>query len=618
MKKKKYLFFLMVITMLVLFPGRSETLAGDVISWDDGQTSVAPVEIKDGVIHLVGEPIEDQDMLLDLFQPTHAVIKPPLPDTNDIDENIHEDFEQPDDGEPVLRCYHLDCDKDMDGFIDAKCTPVLTDCSGSQGCLSCPDGYKLATHKESPRCGGADPANNYRLHRSYSTPPWLDYKHIRPNQSEIPFDAIDSDCDGYVDETEFVYKEFGNGVRDNGFSVELVVNDLMNIYHATGILGIVFDLGNVNITDTKHIQKSLYNDNIEIRVLEPDGTISEKVTEIFYAPYPFYRQVEIRKQLNNINLQLYSNKMSAENVYAVGIAFLARDPDNGRGLNIINCADNTTGVPQPAYHPNGGCSNRDRIYTDVYFSATGYSTDESRLRAYIINQGLYERNLTERGLVGGQGSILMPYNPPEDIVLPDGNYPANTSPTIVHMLNGTRYSADYDEAWCSEFALTLYDWSSYDDPNSTPTSPDFHDWNVRYNINGYPPHFKDKDVSVEEIKDYFRLKNSIHEEYVYNHLYTSAKPGDYLASSCLEAAESSNTDGVEGCHSMIFLAMYRPVPGIDDPSILGRQDTIWLLDGNGSNRKQVELKTRFADYRYLDGYWNALGMISDEKPAPSP
>lgn len=570
-----------------------------------------------GFIKLQAVSIYQDPLVRELFSPTQSDNGLSVTDIEvENIRNLESDKVLAEEQTTYKRCYPndaadpdiaKDCDRDEDGFIDRECKKeaVATICQGNEDvCLQCAAGYKLSTGFEQSYCDAYDATKNDLLSRSYITPGTLNYAQIRPDQSEVPFDGIDNDCDSYVDETEFVYKQYGNNVSDHGFDVEIVVNDWMHILYATKVIAVVYDIGDVNEDDIAAIQRALYLENIPIAILRPDLSISPKVTDIFIANYPYYQRWDKRAANNNLSMHLSSDRLEAGRVYAVGILFFGRELDTRRTPILFNCVDTSSSSPWPSYQSS--CAARDRIYTDVYVSATGVSTDESRLRAYVVNRALYERNLSDRGLVGRQGTFAWPYNPIEDLLLPNGKYPVDNTDEVTRKLNGMHYDADFHEAWCSEFVVSVYDWSTEPDPNASEINPDLHYWNQTKNLG------PGNEFAGNGMKEYFSATGNLYETNVEFHIEHDAKLGDYLAIDGDEPEKSSATDG-DVDHSLFFLSIYHRVPGVDPGD---REPQIWVVDGN-VREKQVLFRT-FTLEGPWSGYWNALGYLEDEKPIVLP
>ncbi len=571
----------------------------------------------------------NEDMTLDLTDPD--VIAALLSASEGYD-SWDEDSEEPEllelDGEPKkVWCLPLNCDEDKDGFAwecdryiyDPSgplihkgnvptcqyCDTTCTNCVAKQ--YTCPDeehcmcpGESVPKYAiqftEKRRCDHSvyywdgwphpvEPDEMEKLFHEYMTPTSplepREYRQIRPRQSERGFYGVDDDCDEYIDETEYVYKEFGNEVRDDGFTIRAVINDFVIRQYANHIVAVVYELDNINEFDKKLIMRGLVPK-------EWDGyKWVYKHKKMFGFPYNSDHRVdlEIRDKL------AFSGD---KKVYAVGLMYFRLVPTLPWLPPIpvqIGCVD-SGGSPDYWFMFTGGtCSKRNRITSDIYYGAVGKSVDHTalhpeltKLRTAVTNRAIYEWNLSERGLVGGQDlddlnyspSPPMPHNPWVDIVLPNGTYPAvvgGASPAKAP--DGTRYTADYGESWCTEFASSVFHWVSSEVPVK-PYIENMTDWFYMDAIMRW-------DDNAREIIFYDRG-----EAY-----------GSYLVMNA-----RGDATGVYGSHGGIFL-------GLD-----GELKNVWRLHGCSDRRIVIDNEYKYNKMDNTDTwyYFMGIGQFTDQDP----
>ncbi len=572
----------------------------------------------------------NEDMILDLSDPD--VIAALFSASEGYDPSADEDSEEPklkalDADEPkTVWCLPLNCDEDKDGFAwecdkykydptgtfvihkgnvkdcqfcNTDCTNCVAkeyECPDEDHCM-CPgviDQDLAIQFTEKRRCDHASylfdgidypvyPDAMEKLFHEYMTPTSplepREYRQIRPRQSERAFYGVDDDCDEYVDETEYVYKEFGNEVRDDGFTVRAVINDFVIRQNANYIIAVVYELDNINEDDQKLIMRGILP-----REWEWYHWVY-KHKKMFGFPYNGDHRVdlEIRDKLAFGN----ENK-----VYAVGLAYFRLIPTPwGVWARQIGCVD-SSGSPDYSFMFTGGtCSKRNRITSDIYYVAVGTSVDNTalhpkltKLRTAVTNRAIYEWNLSERGLVGGQDlddlnyspSPPMPYNPWVDIELPNGTYPAvvgGASPAKAP--DGTRYTADYGESWCTEFASSVFHWVSSEVPVK-PYIENMTDWFYMDAIMRW-------DDNAREIIFYDRG-----EAY-----------GSYLVMNA-----RGDATGVYGSHGGIFL-------GLD-----GELKNVWRLHGCSDRRIVIDNEYKYNKMDNTDTwyYFMGIGQFTDQDP----
>jgi hypothetical protein len=172
--------------------------------------------------------------------------------------------------------------------------------------------------------------------------------------------------------------------------------------------------------------------------------------------------------------------------------------------------------------------------SDWYYTTTGGNGETSAARTAILLEGFHQLAESDHGEVGYRGRAV----------------------------DGTRYGADPNELWCSEF----YSWAVQDELEGSGGK-----------------------ASVSQLVDYFRRYDSYAGA---SKIAAKALRGDYLPLD-------TDQDGKKN-HSAMFLALESRPDG--DDADTARDLFVWTLEGNSGNTVSVR-------FRPLDKVFTGLGRI---------
>ncbi len=511
----------------------------------------------------------------------------------------------------TVTCYNKTlCDKDGDGY--AGWPPQDSECKREQksddGKKLCPKGY--VQYSEPAVCDRVDEttrgkvthyirklpnlAQTRKLERRWAA----QLNQIHPRQRETRYNDLDDNCNGRVDEAEFDYEEFGRGIKQQGFSVRVRINDRFVRDYADYIGVHVFELAKLKTwlkeqrDDWKPNTSTRPYDLAEIKALTRGqlsyehkifpfpgaakmAQVASKVAPTVVPPtyYPYGGTDELTLAVSGLP--------NASTVYVVSLAFY-RAFVGGVDMVPIKCIDDAPGGI--VLYTDDACQKFDkgdlnnfknRITSNVYFTATevvylanGTSLvpGEERARRRVTNRGFYEWWLSEGlGQVGGPRGVI------ETTKWPDG----------------TRYwDVDYGDLWCTEFVGTIYGWSLNDDDISDPS-----------HVGAMVEYFEDMgqiwrgDAALHNLGGV--LSGGAPDP-------DPARPGDYLA--------IDSYGGGKKTHSSLL---------VGTESTAHANAGVWRVGGNED--RQVKLTITDA-YRYweVDGnlryYYQAVGHLSSERP----
>jgi hypothetical protein len=260
----------------------------------------------------------------------------------------------------TITCYAASDDKDKDGY--ARAGAVSKDFQVPESTrYSCPTGYV-------PDDDDCDDTRS----------------SVHPYRIEIPFNSRDDNCNGEIDENEFVVFHGGFDNSDYSYKMRVKLNneDVLNYYQA----------------GTPIYAKVTYR-----KITEDSSKDQESdYQRVFFIDYPHSKIGDYKG--TNITL----SGLDKTTVYRSRVKFYYKSGD--------------TYVPIGIYGPN------------VYYTTTTDTSedkDRSQARTGILLQAFMELFYQQIGIVGKLGT---------------------------EFVNGTRYGADANEKWCTEFYSFVSQW----------------------------------------------------------------------------------------------------------------------------------------------------------------
>jgi hypothetical protein len=367
------------------------------------------------------------------------------------------------DGGQGAFCYPAeDCDSDGDGYAWESndrahpCFGTGLEASETGGKGLCPDGWVQYT--EPSECNEIvtdDDEEAFWIYRtrSYLRESWAgillvegawisSYGQHHPRRAEMAGNFLDDNCDGFVDETRFVYKEKGSSPAPGQLEILALINDKKIRQHANVIGVHVYDLASIECPGWPASPLEACRNPAILAMRAGKSRYSYPVGDVAFTgqlPSPIARRFfwyqgdsQVSVHLTNLALDL---KVYAISLTYHHVTFASLDPldmDDWQ-LKCVHAVDGSV-------NDSDACTFANRIASDVYFTALGdESSGEQRLRALVANRAIHEWWQSEQlGHVGG--------------------------PRSAHALHpdGTRYHADYGELWCTEFTAAIYRWTVQD------------------------------------------------------------------------------------------------------------------------------------------------------------
>jgi hypothetical protein len=425
-----------------------------------------------------------------------------------------------------------------DGSGPVRCiVKVGCDAEDTGGKGVCPAGYVQYTeHRECDRLetdqdGEAMWQNRIRpyLANNWFTAAvlsgyWLNsLSEAHPYRAEKPGNFADDNCNGLIDETEFVYERYGQNIGPGQFAIHAKINDSKIRTTANFITAHVYDLADLDC----HVDiQSVYN-HPAIQALRI-GAFSYQYGNpavTFNVPQPVARRYFIYGGEPEFLLDIDGLPVETK-VYAVALTYHHVELFINWEYWQLRCIEADGSVSS-----NTTCGLSSRIASDVFFTATeGDDWGEERLRRLVANRALREWSHSEHlGLVGG---------------------PANAG---ADEPDGERYGASYGENWCTEFPAKIFYWT-FEHP-----SP----FGFATNVDDMAGYFRNRGWLDEDGQA--RDNMGIRDPGQYGAL-GPAEPGDYLALATHE--------GTGKTHSSLFLSN-------------AGTDGNWKIGGNESRRVRL-------------------------------
>ncbi len=235
-------------------------------------------------------------------------------------------------------------DQDGDGYApwDANTSDRVVVAAPDNAPLYCPEGYVR-------KRGDFDDLNS----------------EVHPRRSEAPFNNVDDDCDGKVDEPSFIYSPSGNNNTVDGFDLAIVINDAEVVEFLNKTRSLLFTDETLAV-------------GIEYQSLALTGRTFSRQPQGVGAAAAFGDTIYITAHLGGL---------TPGRVYRARVQFYKRA--------VLNVA----GVLTYTHEPVGGVS-------DWYYSMTDHSSRLGQARKEIVLQGFFEFNLSEHwGEVGYGGRL---------------------------------------------------------------------------------------------------------------------------------------------------------------------------------------------------------------------
>jgi hypothetical protein len=471
-------------------------------------------------------------------------------------------------GDRGAKCYPAACDYDKDGYasadnLDCKRQDLTPEETGGKGL--CPDGW--VQYHEPHECDqivtGQDEVDFWRYRvRPDMAQHWLtrftlagywisNYAKHRPRRPETPDNYLDDNCNGLIDETEFMYWEYQLLSAPGQIMLRVRVNDQKIRQNANVIVAHVFDLADIECP----IASQEVKNNPAIKALEVgelsythSGLVYTLAPSVVQGQFLYWGEREFQIEINGLP--------QGTGAYAVALTYHRLAITSWDPIEVDFWQLKCIGL-DGAITSDTTCTKAGRIASNVYFTVIGRSSvPEEKLRKLVANSALHEWHLSEyTGLVGGPRSATAAW--------PDG----------------THYYADYGELWCTEFPAAIYRWTLLDS------------WPFGYatNVAGMAGYFRNRGWLDEG--DQARDNMSILDPALYGAL-GPARPGDYLALATYEEDEKN--------HSSLFLWN----SGVDGN---------WKIGGNEDRRVKLKCSDNYR-IRYEHYVYKVLGHISELEP----
>ncbi len=414
---------------------------------------------------------------------------------------------------------------------------------------------------------------------------------IHPRRLEVPFNNIDDDCDGAVDETEFEVTPYGDQDSPGSFTFTVRINDAAVQQYATALGVHVFDLSKIRtwlkerdrdwlpnqkhvwdveeLVELKRIKRGDFRYTVHLHYVQgaPPTHQMHTISPIVPTQYVAYQGADLQ--------QVRVRNLPNENkVYVVVVHFYIGGVDTYERISCIN--EQPTGPP--VYTTNGD-TVAGRCLDD-------YGNGPRDLQNMVTSELFFTmiEKVGEKGVKNGDRSRRMVVNKRfEDYwrARSLGEIGGDRAPASTRWPSGTYYGASYNELWCTEFVSATYGRSMHGD------------------IGGA--------THISEMLDYFRDENTYWSgpearEHLLGYAENPAGPGDYLA---IEGSCSG-----EKTHSVAIVDIEKG----------NTNSGVWIIEGNFDNRLNmrivdVEFQCDSKGGRYK---FNYLGQLSDESPKHIP